>query len=366
MQRKSNLILTLDAGGTNLNFSAVKEGRLLPNSFSYPTNAHNLNSCLNSIKSGFKDLISSLEDEPYAISIAFPGPADYENGVIGDLPNLPAFKNGVPLASILENIFSIPVFINNDGDLFALGESKDGLLSEVNHLLKEIGSSKIYKNLIGITLGTGFGVGLSINGIMLNGDNSAAAEGWLLRNKHYSYSNIEDTVSIQAIKAMYAHQIAVDPSKAPEPSEIYEIAIGKKEGVREAAIETYLRYGDALGDAIASIITLFDGIVAIGGGISGAYPLFARSMFDELNGFFTRLNGSKQKRLTQRVFNFENEFERKQFLADTSLKIDIPNSNRKVLFHKEKKTILGLSRLGTDKAIALGAYYFAIGKLSDE
>lgn len=366
MQKKSNLILTLDAGGTSLNFLGVRNGELLSNSFTYSTNAHDLNLCLKSIKIGFNDLISSLEDKPHAISIAFPGPADYENGVIGDLPNLPAFKGGVPLGSILESTFGIPVFINNDGDLFALGESKEGLLTEVNHLLKENGGSKIYRNLIGITLGTGFGVGISINGNMLCGDNSAAAEGWLLRNKHYNYSSIEDTISIQAIKTMYAHQVAIDPSKAPEPSEIYEIAIGKKEGVREAAIETYLRYGDALGDAIAHIITLVDGIVVIGGGISGAYSLFARSMFDELNGFFTRLNGSKQKRLTQRVFNFENEFERKQFLADTSLEIEVPDSSKKVLFQKEKKTMVGLSLLGTDKAIALGAYYFAINKLGIE
>lgn len=366
MQKKSNLILTLDAGGTNFNFLAVKNGELYGDVLSCPSNAHDLTLCLDSIKKGFAELIRSIPEKPDAISFAFPGPADYEHGVIGDLPNLTVFKGGVPLGSILENTFGIPVFINNDGDLFTLGESKTGLLHEVNALLKEKGNPRIYKNLIGITLGTGFGVGISINGSMLKGDNGAAAEGWQLRNKHHNYTSIEDTISVRAIKRMYAHQIAVDPEHAPEPSEIYEIAIGKKEGVREAAMETYLRYGDALGDAIAHIVTLIDGLVVIGGGVSGAYPLFARSMFDELNGFFTRLNGVKQKRLIHRVFNLEDDYQKKLFLTDNTIEIEIPDSNEKVLFQKEKKTAVGLSKLGTSNAISLGAYHFALERLGIE
>jgi glucokinase len=50
-------------------------------------------------------------------------------GIIGDLENLPTFKGGVALGPMLEEIFNIPVFINNDGDLFAYGEAIAGLLA---------------------------------------------------------------------------------------------------------------------------------------------------------------------------------------------------------------------------------------------
>ena len=55
-----------------------------------------------------------------AISFAFPGPADYPNGIIGGwLPNFPSFRDGVALGPFLQEKFGVPVFINNGGDLFA-------------------------------------------------------------------------------------------------------------------------------------------------------------------------------------------------------------------------------------------------------
>ena len=95
-----------------------------------------------------------------ALSFAFPGPADYPNGIIGDLKNLPAFRGGVPLGPLLAETFGAPVFINNDGDLFAYGEAMAGLLPEVNGMLEAAGSPKRFRNLLGVTLGTGFGAGL--------------------------------------------------------------------------------------------------------------------------------------------------------------------------------------------------------------
>ncbi len=363
MKEESPIILTLDAGGTNFSFSAMQNGEQIGESIVIPAESVNLEKCLETIKSVFEQLSLSLADAPKAISFAFPGPADYKNGVIGDLPNLPAFRGGIALGPFLEEHFKIPVYINNDGDLFALGESKAGFLPFVNGLLLNENIEKRYSNLIGITLGTGFGVGISVNGNLLVGDNSAAAEGWLLRNKQHSYSFIEDTVSIKAVRRIYAEQIAIDPAKAPQPAEIFDIATGKKEGVKPAAIETYLRYGDALGDAIANILTLIDGVVVIGGGVSGAYPIFSRSMLDELNGFYNTLNGSRIKRLIQQVYNLENEWDTKQFLNSGEVMVDVPNSSTKTIYNKEKKTPIGLSKLGTSNAISKGAYYFAIQQL---
>lgn len=364
MQKKSIIVLSLDAGGTNFVFTARKDGCIFGNRLHKPATVQQLDECIESIISGFKELSDSLSEKPDAISFAFPGPADYRNGIIGDLPNLPAFRGGVPLAAILEEEFGIPVFINNDGDLFAMGESKNGFLSKINQMLADSGSNKRYNNLIGITLGTGFGVGITINGQLLEGDNSAAAEGWLIRNKQYNYSSIEDTISIRSIKRMYAEQIHIDPAKSPEPEDIYKIAIGEKDGVYVAALESFLRYGEALGDAIATIVTLIDGVVVIGGGISGAYSIFSRTMMSELNGFFTGLNGVKHKRLIQQLYNVEDSYSMKQFLFSNYKELEIPRSSKTISYQEEKKIPIGLSSLGASEAIAIGAYYFAFDKLN--
>ena len=77
---------------------------------------------------------------------------------------------------MLEEIFGIPVFINNDGDLFAYGEAISGFLPYINGLLEQAGSTKRYRNLVGLTFGTGFGCGIVTGGKLLSGDNSIAGE----------------------------------------------------------------------------------------------------------------------------------------------------------------------------------------------
>ena len=142
-----------------------------------------------------------------AISFAFPGPADYPAGIIGDLGNLPGFRGGVALGPMLEDRFQIPVFINNDGDLFVYGEAIAGFLPYVNGLLEKAGSPKRYKNLFGVTLGTGFGGGIVRNGELFIGDNSMAGEVWLLRNKLDPAMNAEEGASIRAVRRVFAEQV---------------------------------------------------------------------------------------------------------------------------------------------------------------
>ena len=142
------IVITLDAGGTNLVFGAMRGCEYITEPIIYPSNAHDLDLCLDTMVKGFREVIDSLDEQPVAISFAFPGPADYPNGIIGGyLPNFPSFRDGVALGPFLQNEFGIPVFINNDGDLFAYGEALCGALPEVNRKLAEHGSSKRFKNL---------------------------------------------------------------------------------------------------------------------------------------------------------------------------------------------------------------------------
>ena len=158
-EQDRRIVLTLDAGGTNFVFSAMQGCAEVVEPVRLAAVPDNMERCLAVLVDGFRQVKSQLTREPVAISFAFPGPADYAHGVIGDLPNFPAFRGGVAMGPFLEEQFHLPVFINNDGNLFAYGEALAGTLPQINKCLIESGSPRRYCNLLGITLGTGFGGG---------------------------------------------------------------------------------------------------------------------------------------------------------------------------------------------------------------
>lgn len=88
------IVMTLDAGGTNFVFTAIRGNRQVVEPVTLPACAGNLSQCLQSLTEGFRQVREQLTEEPVAISFVFPGPADYKNGIIGDLPNFPSFRGG--------------------------------------------------------------------------------------------------------------------------------------------------------------------------------------------------------------------------------------------------------------------------------
>lgn len=361
--RDSRIVLTLDAGGTSFRFFAIRGNKPLTEPVSMPSNGDNLDRCLANIVEGFTRLKKQCPKSPAAISFAFPGPADYPNGIIGDLGNLPGFRGGVALGPMLEKHFRVPTFINNDGDLFVYGEAIAGFLPFVNGLLKKAGSPKRYKNLLGVTLGTGFGGGIVRDGELFAGDNSSAGEVWLLRNKLAPQTNAEEGASIRAIRRSYAERAGIPVELVPEPKVVFEIGQGTQPGNQEAAREAFRRLGEVVGDAMAEALTLVDGLAVIGGGIAGSAPLFLPALVDEVNGLFTAPNGKKFRRLGQVAFNLEDAEQRKKFLKGETRQITIPGTNRKLKYDPLARTAIGLSRLGTSEAVAIGAYAFALHKL---
>jgi glucokinase len=358
-------VLTLDAGGTNFVFSALRGNRELAGPRTLPSRADDLPACLDTIVRGFTEIGAESGADPAAISFAFPGPADYPAGIIGDLGNLPAFRGGVALGPMLEERFRVPVFINNDGDLFAYGESMAGLLPEVNEALAAAGSPKRFRNLLGFTLGTGFGGGVAHDGRILIGDNSAAGEVWLLRHKIERDSFAEEGVSVRAVRRSYAEAAGIPFDRAPDPREILAIGLGSAPGNAEAAREAFRRFGEIAGDAIANALTLVDGLVVLGGGLTGAAPLFLPALMKELNGAFRNHAGGDVPRLELKAFNLEDPAERAAFLRGGVQSIPIPGSSRKVSHDAAKRTGVGLSRLGTSRAVGLGAYAFALERLGE-
>jgi glucokinase len=362
----SRIVMTLDAGGTSFRFSAMRGDKRITDTFTTLSNGDDLKKCLSNIVAGFTEIKKQCARAPVAISFAFPGPADYPAGIIGDLPNLPAFRGGVALGPMLEHTFGIPVNINNDGELFAYGEAIAGFLPYVNGLLEKAGSPKRYKNLFGVTLGTGFGGGITHNGELFAGDNSNASQIWLTRHKFLPKTNVEEGVSIRAVRRVYAEEAGIPLADAPDPRVIEQIAVGEAPGHRAAAVEAYRRLGEVAGNGMGNALALIDGLAVIGGGLSKGWRLFLPALIAEMNDSYTAPNGETFRRLPQPAFNLEDPAQMKKFLKGETRSIAIPGSKRKIKYDPLQRVGVGISRLGTSEAIAIGAYAFALRKLDAE
>jgi len=361
--KDKRIVMTLDAGGTNFVFSAIQANEEIIDPITLPSNANDLKKSLANIIEGFSKVKTAIKGKPSAISFAFPGPADYPAGIIGDLGNLPGYRGGVALGPMLREKFKVPVFINNDGDLFVYGESISGLLPEVNKMLKEAGSPKQYKVLFGITLGTGFGGGIVREGELFIGDNSAAGEIWVMRHKLERDCFAEEGVSIRAVKRVYAKEAKIKFDQSPEPKDIFNIALGKKKGNKQAAKTAFDTMGEVIGDALANAITLVDGLIVIGGGLSGASKLFLPSIVKELNGMIKTVSGTAIPRLETKAFNLEDAVDRKKFLKGEQKMIIVPGTAKKIAYDPLKRIGVGMSKLGTSKSVSVGAYAFALNAL---
>ena len=357
----NRIVMTLDAGGTNLVFSAIRGGKEIVSPVTLSAASNSLDICLNHITEGFNTIRAVLPEAPVAISFAFPGPADYAAGIIGDLPNFPSFRGGVALGPYLQDTFGIPVFINNDGNLFAYGEALSGALPELNRKLEAAGSIRRYKNLLGVTLGTGFGAGVVLDGNLLLGDNGAGGDVWCLRNKKYPQYIAEESVSIRAVKRVYAAHSG--DTSALTPKDIFDIAEGQRQGNRDAAIRSFAELGEMAGDAIASAITLIDGIVVIGGGLAGASKYILPSLLAELNSSLGMMDGSLFSRLQMKAFNLEDEDQFTAFAKGEAVKVAIPGTDRLIDYDPFKRFGVMVSKQGTSRSVAMGAYVYALNHL---
>jgi glucokinase len=223
--------------------------------------------------------------------------------------------------------------------------------------------------LLGVTLGTGLGGGIVRNGELFTGDNSIAGELWLLRNKLLPEMNAEEGASIRAVRRAYAECAGVAFAEAPEPKEIHEIAVNKWPGDKSAAVEAFRRLGETVGDVIGNALTLVDGLVVIGGGLSKAAPLFLPALMAELNSEYSLLAGKRVRRLASQAFNLEDPKQLSAFLKGSVREIEVPKVSmlpgkiRTLKYDPLRRVGVGLSRLGTSEAVAVGAYAFALQRL---
>ncbi len=154
----------IDVGGTNVKIALVDNQGSILYSNSVPTRAEmGYEYTVNNIKQAIKDLINESKcTDIEGIGFDFPGQIDYKNGIVRLAPNIPGWVN-IPIAQIIEDEFKIPTKIDNDVHCAALGELK-------------FGAGKDCENFICMTVGTGIGSGIVINGKLVRGASNAAGE----------------------------------------------------------------------------------------------------------------------------------------------------------------------------------------------
>ena len=155
----------IDVGGTNVKIALVDDGKIIYSN-SVPTYAQmGYEYTVNNIKQAIRDLMKETETtsaDIKGIGFDFPGQVDYKTGVVKLAPNIPGWVN-VPIAQMIEEAFHIPTRIDNDVRCAALGEMN-------------FGAGKGCQNFVCITVGTGIGSGLVINGQLVRGAANAAGE----------------------------------------------------------------------------------------------------------------------------------------------------------------------------------------------
>ena len=197
-----------------------------------------------------------------ALGVGTPGPADKSGRIAKVAINLSGWQD-VPLADWLEAQTGLPTTVANDANCAGLGEAW-------------LGAGKDYQNLIMLTLGTGVGGAIILNGHLFTGHLGAAAElGLITLNFDGPVCNsgnngsLEQYGSIQAIRRM----------TGKEPAELGELA----ERGDKPTLEFWESYGCLLGAGLASLIyVLTPEAIVIGGGISGSTKFFFPATLEEI------------------------------------------------------------------------------------
>ena len=157
-------VIGIDMGGTNTVFGVVDARGVVLASNSIKTRKHSkIEDYIDELYTETLRLMKQLdvEDKIYGIGVGAPN-ANYFTGMIEDGVNLP-WPTPVPFARMLSDKFGIPVAITNDANAAAIGEMT-------------YGAARGIKDFIMITLGTGVGSGIVINGQMVYGHDGFAGE----------------------------------------------------------------------------------------------------------------------------------------------------------------------------------------------
>ena len=257
-------IIALDVGGTKIAAALIENKRIIKK-IKIPTQAKKgKNFVFKRICSVISLLLEAVNKKQVkGIGIGLPGLLDCRAGTALLLPNIPSWRN-VPIKKMLERKFKLKVKIENDTNCAALAESK---------FFKS-------KNLICLTLGTGVGGGIIIDGKIYSGQGLAGEFGHMSidingpKNRFGSSGTLEEYVSARGIERI--------AKKYNLKLKIMKLEEKARKGNKKA-IAIYREAGKYLGIALANIVNIFNPeTIVISGGISNAGDLILKPAIREM------------------------------------------------------------------------------------
>ena len=122
-------------------------------------------------------------------------------------------------------------------------------------------------------------------------------------------------------------------------------------------------FGTVAGDAIASAASLIDGIVVLGGGVARGNKFFMPALLAQMRGKLLNYNGESLSCVQPQVYNLDDEGEFMQFAHGEARKLQVYGSDRMVDYDPHKRIGVTVSRIGSSRAIQLGAAAYALNRI---
>lgn len=261
----------IDVGGTNLKAGLVDEARQLVAVKKQPlafVSAERLGETLAELAQELVESCGVPRERVASVGMGFPGPVDNGRGVVIKTVNIPI--RSMPAAELFQRHWQVPVHLGNDADCAALGEY-------------HCAGQRELESLILVTLGTGIGTGIILNGRILSGINGCAGEGGHMVIVHGGepcacgrrgcwerYASAAALVR-QTEVAMERHRDSLLWTVAAENGghvggrTAFE-AMRRGDSAARSVVEQYLRY---LADGLANYVNIFQPeVIALGGGVS--------------------------------------------------------------------------------------------------
>jgi glucokinase len=252
MSHEDRTVVGVDLGGTKVAAGRVRDGEIEELATASVPADRSQPDVFDVIARTIGDVMSPAVE---AIGCGVPSVVDIADGIVREVSNIPSWK-AVPLRDHLTNRFSVPAAIDNDANLFALGEFTFGAGQSCHHL-------------VGMTLGTGLGAGVVADCRLVRGANCGAGE---LGKTDRKGMRLEDWCA----SPYFERELGV-PAK-----ELHRRALAGD----EAALQGFEAYGGELSIAISRALYLFDPeVIVLGGSISRAFELFEPAMRAGLEGF---------------------------------------------------------------------------------
>jgi len=277
------LVLAVDIGGTHLRAATIDcHGRFVSQLKQRTPQTKSPQDITNAITAALTQFQNEggARNGIRALSVVVPGTLDVKTGTIITAPNLSSLA-GFNLSRALTETLRLPVMLENDANGAAIGEMWRGAARGCRHI-------------VCVTLGTGVGGGIVLNGKVWHGANNSAGEIGHMCVEPFggvacacgSRGCLEVYASATAIVRMSREARPRYPNSLSSVTEDFtaeDVYRAGKQG-DQLAIEVFRRMGSYLGVGLANLINILNPeAIVIGGGVASAWDLFAKEMQSQVN-----------------------------------------------------------------------------------